>query len=395
MINVIFIVKYASRIHEVNQYLVALFYIAFIAMVVSFIHRYELKPKQYKRLFITILAVFFSLTIYLNVTVDGNALNVDRWSALQVGTRALLSGDYPYSATDHLGGRSSALPFLLIIGIPFYLLGNIGFLQSLCFLIFAYIICRSFNSYRDRLLCLLLLVLSPAYLWEIYVSSDLMSNFIIILLFMAVLHFSKQSDSVATTLAVPFIAASLLLTRLNAFIPLTLLLVNRFHQYPVKKKLLFVAISLLTTVLLLYAGFNQAGSPENFRAYNPFELQNRQLPLALSLALLMLTIAVAYFISNYRSLIWYSALLLLLPVVIAFGITIYHNGINASLFNSSFDISYFNMALPFLLIGTTLTVSSNNPANGATRHITTGTLPGSDNTPITINVQEYKFSIPQ
>ena len=44
---------------------------------------------------------------------------------------------------------------------------------------------------------------------------------------------------------------------------------------------------------------------------------------------------------------------LLLPISIAFFTSIYYSGFTATLLESSFDISYFNMVLPFLLLSLT------------------------------------------
>lgn len=96
--------------------------------------------------FYIITSLFFTLTIFINNSVDGELLHVDRWSAMHVGIEALLNGEYPYTAVDHLGGRTSNLPALLFLGIPFYLLGDVGYLQSFTFLGFAFIIFHNFKN---------------------------------------------------------------------------------------------------------------------------------------------------------------------------------------------------------------------------------------------------------
>ena len=53
---------------------------------------------------------------------------------------------------------------------------------------------------------------------------------------------------------------------------------------------------------------------------------------------------------DIKSIIYLTIIFLLLPISIAFFISITYSGFTASLFESSFDISYFNMVLPFLLL---------------------------------------------
>ena len=133
--NSLFIVKYTSRIDDFNAYLITFFYVIFVSIFSLTYIRLDLK-NYYKPLFLITSIIFFVFTIYLNIKVDGTTLNVDRWSAMEVGIEALLKGEYPYSAIDHLNGRTSNLPTLIFIGIPFYLIGDVGFLQSFSFLLF-------------------------------------------------------------------------------------------------------------------------------------------------------------------------------------------------------------------------------------------------------------------
>lgn len=52
---------------------------------------------------------------------------------MEVGIRSLLSGEYPYTVVDHLGGRTSNFPGLFLIVLPFYLMGSVGYLQVFTF----------------------------------------------------------------------------------------------------------------------------------------------------------------------------------------------------------------------------------------------------------------------
>ena len=226
LINSIFIIKYTSRLNFFNEFLFALIYLVIIILIIYSYIKINIYWYYYKYIFFIMGVTLFVFTIYLNININGNNLNVDRWSAMEVGIKALLNGQYPYSAIDHLRGRTSNLPSLIFIGIPFYLMGNIGYLQSFAFLIFSLIMYIAFNNYRDRLFCMLLLTLSPSYLWEVYVKSDLMSNFIFILFFLIVVQNKIIKDKKINPIILPFISTALVLTRLTVIIPISLLLFN-------------------------------------------------------------------------------------------------------------------------------------------------------------------------
>ncbi|HHT9079547.1 TPA: hypothetical protein ACT5CJ_002334, partial [Flavobacterium psychrophilum] len=349
LINTLFVVKYSSRIDAFNGYIVALIYTLLLSTIILVYIRLNLK-NYYKPLFYIISILFFVFTIYLNIIVDGNTLMVDRWSAMEVGIKALLNGEYPYSAVDHLNGRTSNLPTLLFIGIPFYFLGNIGFLQSFAFLLFIYITLKVFNTYKGRLLCILLLIFSPSYLWEIYAKSDLMSNFIIILAVVIFLQDRIFRSIKISPLFESFLLTSLIMTRITAIIPISILFFKHFYKYSIQKKIIFIAVSLATVIIFSYICFNKVSNLEHFYKHNPFELQNRQLPSVLSFILIIIPMIYSFRTKGIKSIIFLTVIFLLLPVSIAFFTSIYYSGFRATLFESSFDISYFNMVLPFLLL---------------------------------------------
>ena len=297
IINALFILKYASRQDYFNEYILVTVYFLVMLFIPYLYSKISFKNIFFKYSFLIIGTIFFAFTIYLNIMVDEESLNVDRWSAMHVGIEALLNGNYPYSATDHLGGRTSNLPTLIFIGIPFYLLGDVGYLQSFCFLIFTFIVYHIFDNYKDRLFCMLLLVLSPFYIWEIYVKSNLMSNFILILFFLFL--FQHKAKNFKRISLLSFLSTALLLTRLIAVIPISLLLFKNFYYSSIKKKIKFVLIGLLTAILFIYICFQNVGSFEYFKKYNPLALQNRQLPLALSLITIIIPIIYSFYIDNF------------------------------------------------------------------------------------------------
>jgi hypothetical protein len=126
IINGFFIVKYSLRYKPI-----ALVLLCWAFLVIIQLAALQIISRTFKNhanggtwTFWIITALFFIFTIYININVDGQLLHVDRWSAMHAGIEALLNGKYPYTAIDHLGGRTSNLPALLFLGIPFYLLGE-------------------------------------------------------------------------------------------------------------------------------------------------------------------------------------------------------------------------------------------------------------------------------
>ncbi|WP_309609813.1 hypothetical protein [Flavobacterium sp.] len=107
-VNLLFVYKYSVRQNFIPAGLYMLVFILIFTPIlfmnnfeIKFVNKFNLK-KIYK-----IASVLIALVLFVIIyNIDGNKLNVDRWSAMDVGIEALLHGNYPYTATDHLNGRT-------------------------------------------------------------------------------------------------------------------------------------------------------------------------------------------------------------------------------------------------------------------------------------------------
>ena len=297
--------------------------------------------------------LFLIFTIWLNLTVKGNDVNVDRWSAMDVAIKALLNNEYPYSAIDHMNGRTSNLPTLILIGIPFYFLGDVGYLQTFSFVIFTFLLAVFFNNYRIKTFGLLLIIFSSSFGWEIYVKSDLMSNFIIILSFIILIQ-KKFNHKIIYIIITAIISSSLLLTRLVSIIPLSLTLLKKLYKLSTKNKIIFISTAIATIIILLIIAFKNFGTIDNFTKFNPFTLQNRQLPFLISLLCIIIPLFYSFRINNIFDLIKYTVIFLSIPILLSFTLSIINNGIYNCIFNSYYDISYLNIIIPFSIFQITL-----------------------------------------
>lgn len=353
-INSLFIFKYGVRQNYIGVlYLLVLFPLVQYILY-YFINQLPLTAKKGKLLFFITVFFFFSITIVINVLIDGNSLNVDRWSAMEVSIAGIFDGKYPYMQSDHMNGRSSNLPGLLFMGIPFYLLGNIGFLQSFTFLLFAYTLNRTMNHYKSKILGLLFLITSLFYLWEVYVKSDLMSNFIIILCFI-VLWYKKYGDKeFKHPFLLGILSSFVLFTRLISIIPISIFLFKEFSKSSIRKKTVFLTSSILTVSILSIIALKDCPSWDVFYTYNPISLQNRNLPFAISLIMIVIPFFYSKKWKALPEIIRSCMIFIFIPIFLSFSISHYKYKFDYIIYNSVFDISYFNIFTPFLIYYITL-----------------------------------------
>lgn len=300
-----------------------------------------------KYLFGLISFLFILFLIYINFTINPYSLNVDRWSAMEVGIKSIINGEYPYTAIDHLGGTTSNLPGLFLIGLPFYFIGDVGLLQVFTFILMVFSLKYFYQNIKNQTLIIILFILSPAYLWENYVKSDLMSNIILAIILMIWINHRVNANKLINWKLLGLIVGILVLTRIIIFIPLVLTLSYEFFQTTRRNKANFIFFSLMTMSLLLFITFNNCPNFETLQNYNPLLLQGRISPTWLNLSVLILPFVIGLKKSNIKFKLWTSMILMGIPITYAFIECLIKNGINKVLLENYFDISYLGMLLPF------------------------------------------------
>ena len=105
----------------------------------------------------------------------------------------------------------------------------------------------------------------------------------------------------------------------------------------------------MTLSILTFIVLQNCPSINIFKNNNPITLQNRQLPLFISFFIVVIPFYFSMKIKSLEDLIRYSLIFLFIPVIISFLISIFNNGFFNIIHHSAFDISYFNIVMPFLI----------------------------------------------
>ena len=345
IINTLFILKYSARINIIFAVILAIVY-----GIVVFSFQYNVRIKRITTIKPSYIIVGSVLATMILIAVQ-NAINpyhlhVDRWSAIHNNLSYLLQGRYPYAAQTHLGGYGSPFPVWQLFHLPFYGLKNVGL--SLLFAVWlVFMAMRRRFGIRKASIMLLLLFTSPAFLYEAVVRSDLMTNFLICLsLILFAWNDGKELDK--HVLSFSLLCGLLLSTRFSAGIPLLIFLLPSYLKTPIGKQLLFPVLILIVFGLTFLPLLLWDGHMLLFFQYNPFVLQTRQgsLPVLIVCGLLCILLALSWRDNVYYYLI-NSGLALFTLVLITFACNMISSG-NYDLFSSTYDITYFDMSLPFI-----------------------------------------------
>jgi len=346
-INILFILKYGLRFLPLPFVLAAVVLYAGFIIVVSGHFRQWSEHVNPKYLWPATI-VPLTLLVIVQAAIDPYQLKVDRWSAIHYFLSNLFSGVYPYAAQTHLGGYGSPFPVWQVFHIPFYFLGNVGlsFLVAVC--LFVDSIRRIFDT-RQAMLAFLLLLFSPAFLYEVMVRSDMLTNFILcsaIIIYFYHFNINIQSHYLLIGITIGLMMS----TRLSALIPFAVYFFSDYLKAGCRRQVLLVLMALLIFALSFLPFLLWNGEMLLFFEYNPFVLQSRQgNPTDLLLFIpLGMWLAMAWH-GDIRHYAFNTALLLILLVLVTFVHNMYLNDNWTELFQSAYDITYFNMALPFVI----------------------------------------------
>lgn len=351
-INLLFVVKYSLRI---NVWLCVAITFAYTASVALLMNNMEkvIKLLSFKIIFI-IFALYITALLIAQCSINPYHIQVDRWSAINNFIAFLLQGKYPYMAQTHLGGYGSPFPVWQIVHLPFYLLHNVGLSFFAALAWFVYCVYKYFNRNATATV-LLLIITSPAVMYEVLVRSDLLTNFIVAST-ITIIFYKRRINLRDNFFLIAITCGLLLSTRLSAVVPLGVLLLTDWWRQGIKKKIFFPITVLIVFAFTFLPFFLWDGNDLLFFQYNPFVLQSRQTH---PIDIIIISILFVYFsiawtkhhnnIKRFSSLTANISLLLLASVMIVFAHNMILSG-NYALFSSAYDITYFNMSLPFVII---------------------------------------------
>ncbi|MEI7502795.1 MAG: hypothetical protein WCJ61_05890 [Paludibacter sp.] len=351
IINSLFVLKYTPR-YNLNPYLSLVVYFGLV-YAAYFIYRKVSTfgtEKLFKILYWTSLILAVGAISISLIYIDRYTIRVDRWSALTFFWDAAFNGHYPYGAHTHVSATNFPSPFPVwhLIGLPFYLLGDVGYQIIFFLILFAFVIKCYFSSYKKSFFFLMLLLISPSYWWEVIVRSDSFSNSLLV--FMIICLFVKYKRDLSNSFVlIIFICGAIASTRFTAILPLTLFLFQPYLHLTIKKKIIF-PITILGIAFLSFLPFIfWDTSTWIFFKRNPFMSQTGNGNFYLLLLMIILGIIMALRWRDIQQFFSITSIFIFIFILSSQIVYLESKG-NANFFSDGIvDISYFNLALPYCL----------------------------------------------
>lgn len=206
---------------------------------------------------------------------------------------------------------------------------------------------------------MILLILSPAYWWEVAVRSDSLSNGFLVLTF--ILWYTKKGYSVDKNFWLTIILCGIIAsTRLSAVLPVALFLFAQYIQTNWLKKILF-PLSILAFVLVVFMPFVlwTIDGTYVFFTRNPFMSQTSVGNPVFLIIMIVAGIIFALKWKNTDEYFEYAASFMFIFMAGSQLSLIMTRGISGSFFtDSTYDLSYFTLYLPYTLMALASKVSN-------------------------------------
>lgn len=359
-VNLLFTFKYSART-SFNPYFVSSVYavsiLCFYWLVKSFHNKFS--ENTYKWLLLLLVTAMTALIVVILTKVDRYSINVDRWSALTFFWDGIFRGEYPYGIHTHVweGNFPSPFPFWQLLALPFYLLGDVG-IQIIFFLIaLAFMLRYFFQSYKQPFLFILFLALAPGYWWEVLARSDSLSNAFFV--FFVILWYMKSERKIDNHLiSTILVIGAIIATRFTAWIPIALFFFPAFLKLSTKNKILLASGALLIAFLFFAPFVFWDTETWVFFKRNPFMSQTGNgNPFTLLIFAVLGIFLSLNWKTNRQFFIFTAFLIFTFILTTQFAIMIPRGGITLQE-NSVFDLSYFNLCLPYCLISLSLAIDN-------------------------------------
>lgn len=368
LVNLVFVYKYTGRIVAYPELLV-LFMTAFYIFTWFIKNKITISARMFGYILRGLLAVFLLLAVVAFKLIPVETLNVDRWSVITSFWDNFFASEYVYYAKSHMGNPPGPMPFYFIMALPFYLLGELGYLPIIGLMVFMLITIKKAPDTNTKLWVLLFLLSSFFFLWEVITRSPLFLNATLIVLL--IIWFQTVDKSRWSYLLVINAGAAgfLLSTRIVFIIPYIILFLHAIMAKNITLRMFILyGIIAFTAFTLTYLPFS-VNYMSDFLVANPFIIQSTFLiPFYYTVGFVGIAFILSFVCKNNNDVFFYSGLTLFVAITIY---SLYHFvkvGVHAAYIESVVDVSYFIFCTPFFLYyivgANTKPVIANSGASG-------------------------------
>lgn len=356
-VNFLFLTKYGVRQSVVPLSLLTAIFVGF--HVFFFFSKDFLLKKYLRPIYVNLSVILISLIylIFCQLLDNPVELNIDRWQTLDFSLDYWLQGIYIYDFKNFMGNYSSYLPGQLLLALPFYLLGNVGYLQIGAFLIFCFAIAKQFESNVIKTIGIGMFGISLSFIYEVLCKSDFIASFIIVASFIALWHHVFHKNYFKKPILLGICVGILFLTRSVVAIALIIFLLRAFFETDRISRIKTIIGFSLTVVLLTLSVILPAKDFNYILKYNPVLLQSQSNNTLLMLVFIITACILSFFVQKIADVFYFSGYVIFF-LMLSFLIEQYWL-YDYNYQNNFFSTTYLASCLPFIIFGFCYTLKKN------------------------------------
>jgi len=348
-INFLFLTKYTARF---TDYSLLLSLVISIIYSLFYFYRDAIKFRENYRnkiiLFAVLGYVLFSVLLFHLFPLSG--VNVDRYSVITSFWDSFFQSKYVYLSKSHQGNMPGPMPFYFILALPFYFMHELGYFSIMGLIVFTLALKYSKVKSNQLIIGILMMLGSAFMFWETVSRSNILLNSSLILL--SLLIFIKSLGVVKNKhiLLNGVIIGLLLSTRNVLIIPYIVLFLHtlkaKIYSFTdmIKISLMILVVFALTFVPFVVNHYQE------FLKINPYIIQSSNLmPSWLSLSCVFFTLSALFLTGSYDDVFYFSGLYLFITILTYLTYHICVDGFYNAFYNSTVDISYFLLCIPFFM----------------------------------------------
>ena len=355
-INGLFLVKYTQGVTPINSYWIVAGYMTAMGLILFMLNKFNsrirLSAKAEWLVLGGMLTLFTAFALLLLFKIDPYQLKVDRWSAIHNFLVLMFDGKFPYDAITHCGQYASPFPVWIVLQIPAYLLGDVGYSQIFFFVGTVIAIGHLSKSVRIALLFCLLMLASPAFWYEVAVRSDFMSNMMLALVLITFIRY-KEINLINAPYKVAVLVGLIFSTRLLIAIPLAVLLFSDWWRLrtDIARMIKIPAIALGVFVVTFLPFMLWDIQQMAFLRHNPFILQTNKMDLWLVLLFLAFAVVISFYANTNQKVFTAIALTLGSMMLVYLVENSLEDSWNFAIYGNGIDLAYISSSLPFVSLG--------------------------------------------
>ena len=289
------------------------------------------------------LVGLFVVALVVLALVTPNVTRVSRLPAIENWLGALMSGQFPYCTSVDPSG----LPGLFFIALPLWAL-DLTWLLAPIGLGLTWWLARKALGLELGWLGLVALAGLPAVYYEVIVKSELVFNGALSIGAVALAWWAWKRGTVPALVLAAMLGGAVASTRLSAALVLFvcgITLLRRSPGFAVRYGILSVAV-FMATVIPFYVW-----SPTLFVDCGPFAVQGGYLTGPWTIAVAVAALGIGWNSDNAQTSLAASGILIWMATGVAFVSQVLDVGFEATVWGDKFDLAYFVLAVPLLLIG--------------------------------------------